>query len=288
MDKSAKPNVSLSASCHAGFSFFLRQMDIIPPDNLPPTSDCSNPTIPSFQTYQRSVWLTLPLSKTQSDCWAGCMASARRGERESERGGRQSGQRTHPRQHQKCKDRHHKWLNSQWLHLEGKGGGGQERGCLTARFARKGHSRMEGRREGVRRREGVNYILKGLHQLCEGLAHLSLYPVCDESAGAPVDSPVQHTHILVQASKLLPECETNVTCLWVNFLSSSCTCFTWNKKRKLGLFKQVERESSFLLTQGQGQVRNLCHVITGEHTDYGGRVGFRFILKTRGFRPKTV
>lgn len=73
-----------------------------------------------------------------------------------------SRQRTHPGQHHKRSDRHHKWLNSQWLHLEGKGGEGQGRGCLTGLGCQKrsfeAGKRVEGR---------VKHILQGLHRLCE-------------------------------------------------------------------------------------------------------------------------
>lgn len=73
-----------------------------------------------------------------------------------------SRQRTHPGQHHKRSDRHHKWLNSQWLHLEGKGGEGQGRGCLTGLGCQKrsfeAGKKVEGR---------VKYILQGLHRLCE-------------------------------------------------------------------------------------------------------------------------
>lgn len=75
-----------------------------------------------------------------------------------------SRQRTHPGQHHKRSDRHHKWLNSQWLHLEGKGGAGQGRGCLTGLGCQKrsfeAGKRVEGR---------VKHILQGLHRLCEPL-----------------------------------------------------------------------------------------------------------------------
>lgn len=145
-------------------------MDIIPPDSPPSASDCLNPTIPSFHTNQLSV--RPALSFRHSSRWC---------KRKEKAFFQQRRQRAHPGQHHKCSDRHHKWLNSQWLHLEGKGGEGQGRGCLTGPFARKGHLRLE-RAECEGR--GANHILQGLHRLCEVLARLSLYTESDDGTGA--------------------------------------------------------------------------------------------------------
>lgn len=59
--------------------------------------------------------------------------------------------------------------------------------------ANKGYLRLEGKKK-----RRAYYVLKGLHQLCESLAHLSPYP---ERAGAPVDGSV-HFNVQVKTSPL--------------------------------------------------------------------------------------
>lgn len=78
-------------------------------------------------------------------------------------------QRTHPGQHHKRSDRHHKWLNSQWLHLEGKGGGGQGRGCLTG----PGCQKRSFKAEKEEMRGGRSTFFKGYTGFVSLLARLS-------------------------------------------------------------------------------------------------------------------
>lgn len=85
-----------------------------------------------------------------------------------------------------------KWLNSQWLHLEGNGGRSQQRGCLTDCFARKGHLRLQGRR----REEGELHSLRSAPALWEFGPFLCISTVSDERDGVQCSSSTSSTTLL--------------------------------------------------------------------------------------------